>query len=139
MAARKRIVTEEVKKMDPKAKRLWVQALRSGKYIQICGAMRGTCQVIDMSSSGVERQKEVPDMTYKNMCVMGVLADVALENSGLKYSMENWNKFAYGDIPTDRTLKWAGMDEDVMDQFMSENDSKLKTFEDFADEIEERL
>lgn len=123
---------------------MWVEALRSGHYKKICGAMREEKSPITGEDYEVlDKFGTLPDMSPKNnnMCVMGVLADLALKDSGLKPTVKNWIKFASCDEqPSERTIEWAGLetaDRDGRIQNMIEdNDSKAKTFRDFADYIE---
>lgn len=118
---------------------MWVEALRSGKYKQICNMMRDT----RMNDEGYEA---IPDVNPKNnnMCVMGVLADLALISSHLKYDLTNWKKFSeYNDGPTTRTLEWAGLTGEEANKLIEYNDGigevETKTFKEFANYIEKNL
>ncbi len=117
--------------MDPTAKKLWIDALRSGVYVQVCGVMRDEKR---------EKENITPDMKKNDMCVMGVLADVALRNSDLPYTVESWGKFAMNNTaPTDKTLQWAGINVSVMNKLMGDNDAEKMTFDEFANYIEKNL
>ncbi len=129
----KKVKAKEVKaRMNKKVKKLWVDALNSGKYKQICGYMRDVVP-------GAKDDTEI-DMSRKSMCVMGVLAEVALEQSGLKYTSENYLKFASGnDYPSNKTMEWAGLTSKQVEKLIAANDGNKMTFEDFAEHIQKTL
>lgn len=113
--------------MNPVAKELWIGALTDGSHKQVCGFMK----------------KNPPGNTgIKNMCVMGVLADVALKYSGLEYTKENWYEFANSTWPTERTLKWAELSKEQARKLVQFNDAEKKnrkTFAEFAEYIKENF
>ena len=97
-----------IKKMNPEAKELWVEALESDRYRQICGDVSQT------SENG----------NIKHMCVMGVLNHVyAIKHKKLdKYGMPK------GSLASDdhhgAVLKWAGIDKNTVDEMIERNDSR---------------
>lgn len=113
--------------LKPYAKKLWVDALRSGNYAQVCDRM-------------IADDEQIGSKKCKGMCVMGVLADVAMRDSGLPMNYLTWREFARGnEEPTNRTLQWAGLDISTMVKMIDENDKRVKTFDQFAQYIEENL
>lgn len=113
--------------MNEKPKQLWINALKSGQYKQYCGAM------IDEDLEELEGLK----CEKKSMCVMGVLAHVALEAANLKLTLANWKKFSdNNEYPTDRTVKWAGLSWDEVEKLIDTNDARKMTFKEFANHIE---
>lgn len=113
--------------MKPYARKLWADALRSGNYIQVCDRM-------------IENDDDVGKKCGKGMCVMGVLADVALRDSGLAITYDNWREFSSGnEDPSTRTINWAGLSIDTVQKMISDNDAGRKTFDEFAQYIEENL
>lgn len=116
--------------MKSRAKKMWVEALTSGEYKQICSYMRD----VD------DNEKPVMAEENKNMCVMGVLADLALRDAGLKITQANWTKFAgHNEAPTERTLEWAGLEKSNAHDMIDLNDEDSMSFKEFAKYIKENL
>lgn len=120
--------------MKPEIKEKWTEALTGGKYHQVCFYLR---DVVQSDSSLMES---------RSMCVMGVLADLALIDSGLKYTENNWKKFADGNEGlTERTLTWAGLTPGDVNHLILQNDGNVlkrttsKTFRELAEYIKENL
>lgn len=107
--------------MREDVKKLWVEALRSGKYQQGTGCLR-------------------MDDTF---CCLGVLCDLHAKETGGKWDDRNEYLDCSGILPS-RVRDWAGLDQ--RDPFAGDtipltghNDRLLKTFPEIADLIEKHL
>lgn len=118
--------------MKAKAKKLWIEGLTNGTYKQICSFMRET---------EYKDGQDIPKTNGKNnMCVMGVLADIAMRDAGFSITLENWIKFSNrNEEPSARTLEWAGLTKSQSDKMIDYNDGKEKTFAEFAEYIKEKF
>jgi hypothetical protein len=96
--------------MDPKVKKLWVKALRSGKYRQ-------------------GRQELITDKG--SMCCLGVLCQVLDPNT-----IAGWHGMG---VPPNDLRDEAGLHSDDIDVFVEANDSYRWTFKRIADYIEGML
>lgn len=119
--------------MKKNVKKLWLQALRSGKYLQAKGRLR----------------------THNKFCCLGVLCDL----HGKKFKQNNWTwreqEYAYladGFILSSQVKKWAGLNDsdpeiirnNKLTTLASLNDGnkmglKPKTFKQIANIIEKYL
>lgn len=79
----------KLKKMKPAIKRLWVKALRSGKYKQTSGKLH-----------------EATPLDRGSFCCLGVLCDLAIKRGVIK-------RF-HGDkeLTPETVQRWAGIDPD---------------------------
>ena len=114
-------------KMNQEVKKIWVEALRSGKYQQGRGKLKRS------------------DDLKPTYCCLGVLCEVAYPNDA--------NYHADLTVPTEETLKLAGLKYDGMDiktfrklWMMNDghddnvhNDGKFYNFKEIANWIEENL
>ena len=119
-----------IQKMDPRVKKLWVDALRSGEYNQALGSLM------------------VCGIHFNSYCCLGVLCDLHAKEFGNKW--ENSLYLGEGCGLPDEVALWAGIspyknDVPVMQEdelYISAatlNDSRNKTFDQIADLIEENL
>ena len=132
----------EFKKMKPAVKKLWLKALRSGKYLQTRGGLRGNA-VQDYKGNPVDAETGV------GYCCLGVLQDLYAQEhnvdfgKGKKY-LRVTGKASWGLYPSRAVCRWAGLDyhsKDVSEEqgILGEwNDGKT-TFLRIADWIEENL
>ncbi len=102
--------------MNQEVKKKWVDALRSGKYDQCKGSLKGE----------------------KGYCCLGVLTDLYLKEKNLDWiEYQNW-----GTLPS-LVTHWAGLDYNnpsIGISYATElNDDFNKTFDEIADLIEKNL
>ena len=93
---------------------LWVQALRSGRYKQARGRIRGSSRF---------------PWPRNSFCAMGVLYDVYLRSCG-----DKWPKATLGRAPTD-VREWAGVSRRLEETVVMHNDQGT-SFGDIASLIE---
>ena len=126
-------VERQHKNMNSRIKKMWLKALRSGKYKQARRAM--------MSNFGGETK----------YCCLGVLADLYEKDTGKKCRQLNENS----DYPKASVAKWAGIDPRrgfagmICDPYVTVageettlsklNDEKTKSFKQIANVIEKHL
>lgn len=125
--------------LKPEVKKLWTDALRSGKYEQCTGQLT-----------------EIREDGSKAHCCLGVLTVVAIENgldlkiqdrgSSTAYGTEDWDNEGVAEFCLhEKVSKWAGFGgEDpnpAIGQFPAShyNDHLDKTFLEIADLIDEHL
>jgi len=127
--------------MNHEAKKIWVEALRSGKYEQ------GKEALCSQSTSG-----------GKQFCCLGVLVDCYMKHSGKYFwqlagnpSFWHWyfpyglsDKYNSGSLPDAKDFRdWIGnmsfSSSDAEIELMTLNDDKDFTFAEIADWIEENL
>ena len=103
-------------KMNPTVKKLWLKALRSGKYNQARGFMR----VTKRSSPETRTQARIVNDANTGYCCLGVLTEVAVEVGEIKKF-----KAAHGgnSTPSLTVRAWAGLNTATMDQLSSLNDT----------------
>jgi|SRR5690606_2418711 len=119
--------------MDASVKKLWIQALRSGKYTQ-----------------GRDFLKKRDSDNNAQYCCLGVLCELALAVGVVEST--NWYEFdnttcyykdseGYSDShwPTPKVRNWAGLTLTQITELGSMNDSRRMTFEQIAEYIEENL
>lgn len=129
----------EIKKMDPKIKAAWVQALRSGDYQQTFGQLQRVANADESRPLG--------------FCCLGVLCELAVAagvinrygnpySSGVEYGME-YTRSSGGLVSA--VTKWANLNSTVViidgegRSLASINDGRDFTFAQIADLIEEQL
>lgn len=119
------------KKMKPKVKKLWVQALLSGEYKQ-----------------GRSRLRD----DKNRFCCLGVLCNLHAQTHP-RFAKRQTNTVRYDraiGIPSERVLKWAGLDpydtvviDGVRDELAGHNDGfgrrPPRDFKQIAKAIEEQL
>ena len=98
-----------MQKMNPKVKKLWVEALLSGDYVQGKNCLR--------------RSYENPSYRY---CCLGVLCDVKRKVSKSKVWGVDVNG-QDGKLPSD-FAQWASLSSYVEDKLISYNDVRNKSF-----------
>ena len=115
--------------MKAELKKKWVDALRSGQYVQ--GQMRLT-KMVTTADNREERR----------FCCLGVLCEVMglkLAPSGEAYALpENIGKPLTFQLDEKR-LNECGIDGKVQDALIGKNDTDNETFEQIADYIERCL
>lgn len=109
--------------LNPGVKRLWIEALRSGRYQQ--------------------GRRKLKDVRQRTFCCMGVLCEVAVE-AGLKvdYSAHGYE---CSSVPT-AVAEWAGFQYDgrkvfigMHSLYLTQHNDGGATFAQIADAIEEQL
>lgn len=119
--------------MKPEVKALWLEALRSGKYIQ-----------------GIETlRKEILPSRILEHCCLGVLCDLHSKETGGVWE-EGWKgKYTYygkDTFPPQCVIEWAGLQNQVFDtgdvrvfqhKSLSNLNDEGKSFAEIADIIEE--
>jgi len=120
------------KKMDPKSKKKWLKALRSGKYEQTTYRL---CEVED---------------GHFSYCCLGVLAEECIvgdwichpHRAGEGYSLEvcRGKTFVrgYGMLPP-AALRQVGLDRHAAEELAALNDDEGKSFKQIANWIEKNL
>lgn len=123
-----------IQKMDPRVKKLWVEALRSRKYNQALGSLkisRGKCDA---------------------HCCLGVLCELHSRETGTLWEKQVGTVYYLGEgtVLPDAVALWAGIrswnndvpiiqeDENFVTATML-NDSRNKNFDQIADLIEQYL
>lgn len=115
--------------MKKEIKKLWVRALRSGKYVKGKGMLK----------------------TKKGYCCLGVLTDLYIKEKKLKKGWESHFEPEDGELGL-RVMRWAGLpSKDPEVEFKKHgsyedkqtlsviNDTTRKTFKDIAGIIQEQL
>ncbi len=97
-------------KMPARIKELWVQALRSGEYTQICGKMRVTSR---MTAATRERHGE-------GHCCLGVLTEIAKKEGVLDQFKVN----PRGEKLTTEVRQWAGLNNRAVTTLITQNDGR---------------
>lgn len=117
-------MSASMKPMNPKVKKLWIEALRSGKYKQ-----------------GIKRLR-----TVKNRyCCLGVLCDLYAKEHGKRWSRDTMGEWVLGmerDYPPDSVIEWAGtkhIGKKIAGRDLAEHNDTGKTFLEIADLIEKHL
>ena len=106
--------------MNKEVKKLWVEALRSGKYEQGRGCLR----------------------KGDKFCCLGVLCDLNEPswNTRPEISLSiYWHKDEENNLPSDEIMSWAGLLRSDCSVLAILNDSGRKSFSDIAEYIEENL
>jgi hypothetical protein len=103
--------------MNPEVKKVWISALRSGKYAQTQGSLR----------------------QGDRYCCLGVLCDLYPDPAGGHWGGDYVKRFLgnTGSPPT-KVCEWAGTTAPEEDCLIDKNDSG-QTFDDIADYIERKL
>jgi len=110
--------------MNPDIKKQWVEALRSGRFIQTDGMLR------DMESK---------------FCCLGVLCDIVDPNGWNYNSGEGFKHCGLSGLPSQDILTSVGLDDDVARTLSEMNDGidqsrdTRHTFVEIADYIEANL
>ena len=120
--------------MKPEIKKLWVEALRSGKYCQGMAKMRSN------------------KMGKKQFCVLGVLCDLhrKLNRSSInKWFVNKWGEFFYRGkdcFPPSVVSEWAGMPDGIVKVIYGNGEEEISvlndkglSFKKLADLIENHL
>lgn len=114
------------KKMDPKVKKLWVAALRSGKYAQCRKTLRrGTTATA-------------------SFCCLGVLYDIhakkiSRKNPKWKGSLFFFNREENSGSLAEKFRERVGLTKKSHDRLVRMNDSEFKSFSQIADFITKNL
>jgi len=116
-------------KMNPKIKKMWVKALRSGEYGQ------GQKRLLTIEKSGEH-----------SFCCLGVLCDLHSRETGEKWNIRNdlfdGKVGAYEDyetMPGEGVDSWAGLDTEAQDILASMNDDRRLSFKQIANWIQNNL
>lgn len=139
--------SDEKKRMNPEAKKLWVEALRSDKYQQGKGALK-TIQgsfcclgvLCDLSGQG-KWQEELFQVTHAD----GKKSSGTCRNLYVTPGEEK-KDYISNSYPPSEVLLWAGIDGATMHKLSSMNDGWMndaehpqQTFEQIAQWIEDNL
>ena len=104
--------------MNKRIKKLWIKALRSGKYTKCRGFLHSKSE----------------------FCVIGVLCDLY---PGMKWTKETEQSAsrAYGELysPPQTILDWANLHNENISDLVAKNDIERLSFDKMADWIEENL
>lgn len=121
--------------MNPEVKEAWIQALRSGDYVQ--------------GQYHLRQQVPGDDQEEDRYCCLGVLCDLALKEGVLKpqdvfISAHFTGSYVYGgttSFPPPKVRQWAGIapGNDDIGKLSDMNDSYMKSFDDISDYIEREL
>lgn len=119
--------SEIQKKMDPRIKTLWVEAARSGKFLQVRGVLRGH--------------------TQGECCILGILDYLYEEDTG-----QSSSRYMHDVLLTEEVAEWAGLDDQIGKHYSvilrykgrkefihGLNDAHELSFKELADLIEEQL
>lgn len=106
--------------MKSAVKSKWISALRSGNYNQV-------------TESLWEAPKD--GETKYGACLLGVLADVAVEEGVADHHTPDFFQGEYGTLPTG-VADWAELDDDTMGRIIDLNDEFGVSFDTFADLLE---
>lgn len=109
--------------MNEEAKQKWIEALRSGKYMQ-----------------GKARLKD----THNNYCCLGVLVEVFEEYHGLRFNQQlnscmtaiEFGSFGAGAAPPELVINWIGLTPKHQALLMTLNDKHSCSFAGIADLLE---
>lgn len=113
--------------MNPEIKQKWLSELRSGKYEQ---AFYMLCKISDGKRA---------------YCANGLLCHIAEQHGVVKAKAvpinEMWVVWFDGHIsyPPPSVLRWAGLNDDYVNNIAAFNDFYRKSFEEIADFVEENL
>jgi hypothetical protein len=114
--------------MKERVKKKWLEALRSGQYVQTTGAL---CHTGDSGDS---------------FCCLGVLCNLRAEESKTLYWEEAgvypWMSLTFqgaDGLPPTSVFKWAGLERFDADTLASMNDDRGYSFEEIADWIQREL
>lgn len=113
--------------MNKRIKKLWVAALRSGKFRQAKGEMR---------------ERDAEGFAH---CCLGVLESVRCSETGGKFIKSKFIKSKFNNVLAPRTMKWAGLDtnDPVLapraKTLASEMNDDGRSFSYIADRIEKYL
>lgn len=147
----------QLPKMNAEVKALWLEALRSGKYLQTPKMLKATSRAI----FGNALEEGDPDADKVRYCCLGVLAELAIEAGELDGCKEAANRpgifqfFAYYQhddgtkdteshpqawetMPGWRVQNWAGLEREIDGYLATANDHGA-TFGQLADFIEAEL
>jgi hypothetical protein len=107
----------------------WLEALRSGKYAQTTGALRGTPR----EAEGYE-----DDLRKVGYCCLGVGCMVTKD---LDPAIPVEEQLKHADMPSGRVMKFWGLDQMTAERLsqMNDDDSEEWGFEEIADWIEKNL
>lgn len=108
--------------MDTEVKKLWIEALRSGKYLQCVGKLHDYVDIEDSL---------VPESDRHSYCCLGVLCDLALQNGvdvELQYrkindNLPGQNVYFYDDesgVLPESVMRWAGLAEKNPDIYLGD-------------------
>lgn len=109
--------------MNPDVKKMWVEALRSGKYQQCTGKLHDYLDIEDSL---------VPESSKHSYCCLGVLCDLALKNGvdvQLQYRRvyegmpESQSVYFYDDesgVLPESVMRWAGINEKNPDIYLGD-------------------
>lgn len=105
--------------MNPEIKKQWVDALRSGEYMQTQGTLKN----------------------HKGYCCLGVLTDLYLKEHNEKWEQCGTHYSYEGD---DCNLSpiiqvWSGLNTWIESDLITMNDEEEKTFQEIAEYIKENL
>lgn len=137
-------------KMNPTFKEEWVQALRSGKYLQAKEVLKGDVYKPVFDESGNEIDVERVGLGY---CCLGVLCDISghgkwIGGGAYELTFPNPLTDEYGDLLESQdsdaelepeTRDFFGLAGNVASKLMTMNDSDETSFAGIADWIEENL
>ena len=95
-----------MEKMKKVPKRKWLEALRSGEYIQ------GKQQLVQTPSDYCweehpRKTRKTEEEEYR-FCCLGVLENLYCESKGIEFPERNWSMGSH----TDEVAKWAGLAND---------------------------
>lgn len=116
-----------MKKMNPKVKQAWIDALRSGKYKQ---------------GGDYLAQQQDEEIAY---CCLGVLCELHRHEHGGSWHMSNdGSTMGYEDerrvqYPPANVKRWAGLDPKAEPRLVEMNDIKSNSFDVIAQYIEDAL
>lgn len=116
-----------MKKMNPKVKQAWIDALRSGKYKQ---------------GEGYLAQKAGEETFY---CCLGVLCELHRQDHGGSWYMSfDGSTMGYEDerrvqYPSASVKRWANLDPKAEPRLAEMNDIKSNSFDVIAQYIEDTL
>lgn len=124
-------MTKVITRTRAEVYKLWVKALRSGKYKQAQGQLRDE----DATESGWRGSSD----TFTGFCCLGVLCDLAIKDGGMApWDMRGGPSSSAGSLQP-KVMKWMGMDSYMMNYLIELNDDEEKTFDEIADVIEETI
>lgn len=143
------VKTEAWQKMNPSFKEIWVESLRSGKYLQAKEVLKGGVyrDIYDELGEPVDNE-----LVGEGHCCLGVLCDISGQGKwlggGYEITFPEPYENEYGELieveDSDAELdfytkKFFGLSDAVAQKLMKMNDDEGYTFADIADWIEENL
>ena len=123
-------MTKVITRTRAEVYKLWVKALRSGKYKQTQGQLRDP-HLYNFNDSSEE--------AYTGFCCLGVLCDLAIKDGGMAPWDERRGPSSGAGSLQPTVMKWMGMDQAMQDHLIELNDDEELSFDEIADVIEDTI